>query len=178
MEGTMAVVTNWAANFPPRNWAYCNGQILAINTNTALFSLLGTTYGGNGQTTFGLPNLQGRTAVGTGQLSGGSTYVLGQSAGAATVSLTIANLPPHTHTGNANVSLQSNNTVGTGDDPTGAFPGLMAAGYNSTSDGSMLAPTYSTVIAPAGNGSPIVNLTPYVGINYIICLYGIYPSRN
>ncbi|RYY14457.1 MAG: phage tail protein, partial [Cytophagaceae bacterium] len=86
-----------AFGFAPKGWALCNGQLLAVNQNQALFSLLGTTYGGNGQTTFALPNLQGRVPVGTGQLPGGTTYTLGMMAGTESVSLQQGQLPPHTH---------------------------------------------------------------------------------
>lgn len=179
MEGTMAVVTTWAANFAPRNWQYCNGQLLSIAQNSALFSLLGTTYGGNGQTSFALPNLQTRTAVGTGQGPGLSSYSLGQNGGTSSVTLSVANIPPHTHTlAINNFSIGANNTDGSGDDPTGASPGVMAAGYSNTPDGTMAAPAVNLTVNPAGNGAPISNLNPYLGINYIICLYGIYPSRN
>jgi microcystin-dependent protein len=178
MEGTMAVVTNWAANFAPRNWAYCNGQTLAIAQNTALFSLLGTTYGGNGQTTFCLPQLQSRTVVGTGQGNGLSNYVLGEMGGTPTVTLNMSNIPPHNHNGNATIALQSNNTVGTEEGPEGNFPGALNAGYNSVADATMAAPTYTSIVGIAGSSVPYSNMAPYLCINYIICMYGIFPSRN
>lgn len=178
MEGTMAVVTTWAANFAPKNWAYCNGQILSIAQNTALFSLLGTTYGGNGQTTFGLPQLQSRTVVGTGQGAGLSNYVLGEIGGTPTVTLLMSNIPPHNHNGNVTISLQSNNTVGTEEGPENNFPGTLNAGYNATADGTMAAPTYTSIVGIAGSSVPYSNMPPYLGLNYIICMYGIFPSRN
>jgi microcystin-dependent protein len=99
MEGVLAVVTCFAADFAPKNWALCSGQILQISTNQALFSLLGTTYGGNGIQTFGLPDLRGRTPVSAGQGPGLSNYNLGQVTGAESVTLTTPNLPSHIHTG-------------------------------------------------------------------------------
>lgn len=178
MEGTMAVVTTWAANFAPRNWAYCNGQILSISSNSALFSLLGTTYGGNGQTTFGLPQLQSRTVVGTGQGQGLSSYTLGEIGGSAGITLLMSNIPPHNHNGSVNIGLQSNNTVGTEETPGGNYPGTQNAGYNSVADGVMATPQYTSIVGVAGNSVPYNNMAPYLGINYIICMYGIYPSRN
>src|SRR4051812_28387187 len=97
MEADLAMVFMFAGNFAPRGFASCEGQILAISQNTALFSLLGTTYGGNGQTTFALPDLRGRSAIGQGQGPGLSPYVEGQTGGSETVTLTVNQLPPHTH---------------------------------------------------------------------------------
>src|SRR5436189_142599 len=107
MEGVIAVVTCFAADFAPKNWAFCNGQLLAISTNQALFSLLGTTYGGNGVQTFGLPDLRGRTPVSPGQGNGLSNYALGQSAGAESVSVTGNNMPAHNHNGNITLQLDA-----------------------------------------------------------------------
>ena len=179
MEGTMAVVTTWAADFAPKNWAYCNGQILPIAQNTALFSLLGTTYGGNGQTTFGLPNLQSRTVLGVGSGGGLSSYVLGQIGGTETVTLNINNIPPHTHTGAMSVALNANGTDGTQEGPGGNFPGNYASGYSAgTPDAVTAVPTYNATIGVAGSSQPYSVLSPYLVVNYIICMYGIYPSRN
>ncbi|OFZ13441.1 MAG: hypothetical protein A3D92_02995 [Bacteroidetes bacterium RIFCSPHIGHO2_02_FULL_44_7] len=178
MEGTMAVVTQWAANFAPRNWAYCNGQLLSIASNTALFSLLGTTYGGNGQTTFGLPEMRGRTAVGAGQGPGLSYYSLGEMGGYAGISLTINNIPPHTHSGPVNLALNANSTDGTTGEPDGNYPGMLAGGYSTAGDIAMAAPAYTGIVGVAGSSAPYSNLSPYLAVNYIICMYGIYPSRN
>lgn len=97
MEGTMATIMLFAADFAPKYWAYCNGQLLSIAQNSALFSLLGTTYGGNGTTNFALPNFQSRTAVGTGQGPGLSNVVLGEMAGLQNITLNVTNLPQHIH---------------------------------------------------------------------------------
>jgi microcystin-dependent protein len=175
MEGTMAVVTTWAADFAPKNWAYCNGQTLAIAQNTALFSLLGTTYGGNGQTTFCLPNLQSRTVLGTGT----SSYSLGQVGGAPQVTLTLGNIPPHNHNGAVTLSMRGNSTDGTTGEPNGNFPGNLASGYSTLpGDTNMLAPGYSAIVGMAGGSQPYNTEAPYLVVNYIICMYGIYPSRN
>ena len=174
----MAVVTQWAANFAPRNWAYCNGQIIAISTNSALFSLLGTTFGGNGQTTFGLPQMQSRTAVGAGQAAGASYYTLGEMGGYPTTTLTINNIPPHTHTGVVSMALNANSTEGGTGEPNDNVPGTLVNGYSMTGDGTLATPTYATHIGVSGNSSPYSNMAPYLAVNYIICMYGIYPSRN
>lgn len=178
MDGTMAVITTWAAPFAPKNWAYCNGQLLAIAQNTALFSLLGTTYGGNGQTTFGLPNLQSRTVVGTGQSAGTSNYVLGEIGGTETVTLTINNIPPHNHNTTVQMALQGNATDGSGDTPEGNYPGMLTNGYAPTGDTTMTPPAYGCGVGVSGSSMPFSNLSPYLAVNYIICMYGIYPSRN
>jgi microcystin-dependent protein len=179
MEGTMAVVTTWAADFSPKNWAYCAGQLLSIAQNTALFSLLGTTYGGDGRVTFGLPDLRGRMPLGTGQLAGGENYVLGEVAGNANTTLMIANIPSHNHNGTASVALQANATDGGTGEPGGNFPGNIANGYSSVApDVTMATPVYSVTVGVAGASIPYNNQSPYLAMNYIICMYGIFPSRN
>ncbi len=178
MNGTMAVVTQWAANFAPRNWAYCNGQLISIASNSALFSLLGTTYGGNGTTTFALPQMQGRTAVGSGQLAGGGYYTLGETGGNPTTSLTINNIPPHTHTGVVSMGLNANSNDGANGEPNDNVPGMLANGYSLISDGGMAPPTYTSIIGVAGNNTPYSIMAPYLAVNYIICMFGVYPSRS
>jgi microcystin-dependent protein len=158
-------------NFAPRNWAFCQGQLLPIAQNTALFSLLGTTYGGNGQTTFALPNLQSRVAVHVGQGPGLSSYDLGQQGGTETVTLTTNELAPHSHTPNC---LNAN-----GNKP-GAKNNIWAtdlgghAQYGTTKAGTM-APN---AIGPSGNGQPHNNIQPYLALNYCIALQGVFPARN
>lgn len=156
----------FAGNFAPRGWAFCNGQILAIAQNQALFSLLGTTYGGNGQTTFALPDLRSRVPVHAGQGPGLSDYALGQNGGTETVTLLVSELPQHTHRQPATNGEQTTNR------PDGALP---AAGgvYGEVSDGSLLTQT-----SPAGGSQPHNNVQPYLTLNYIIALEGIFPSRN
>lgn len=179
MEGTMAVVTTWAADFAPKNWAYCSGQLLSIAQNTALFSLLGTTYGGDGRVTFGLPDLRGRLPLGTGQLAGGENYQLGEMSGKPITTLTIANLPSHNHNGTVSVALQANASDGGTGEPGGNYPGMLANGYSSSApDTTMKAPTINATVGVAGSSMPYSNQSPYLAINYIICMYGIFPSRN
>jgi microcystin-dependent protein len=180
MEGYMAVVTMVAYDFAPKNWAYCNGQTLPIAQNQALFSLLGTTYGGNGVTTFALPNMQGRAQVCPGQASSGSNYTLGEMTGTETVTLNTNNLPAHVHNGNINVTPRAGNSA---DDlsATGNYPGQAANGYATTpTAGTVMTSPHiiSTTIGLAGSNMPFSILTPYLVLNYVICMYGIFPSRN
>ncbi|HVG22435.1 MAG TPA: tail fiber protein [Blastocatellia bacterium] len=168
-------------NFAPRGWAMCNGQILPIAQNTALFALLGTTYGGNGQTTFALPNLQSRVPVHFGQGPGLSSYDLGQAAGTETDTLTINNLPAHTHPltprGQAATSGDGNTQ-----EPDGAYPAksLGVDMYSNSTDGSHLAadPTGATQTGITGGSQPFSILQPYLALNFCIALEGIFPSRN
>ncbi len=181
MEGTIAEIRMFAGNFNPRSWAFCQGQVLSIAQNTALFALLGTTFGGNGQTTFQLPDFRGRVAVGTGQGPGLSNVVLGEVAGSPTTTLTINNLPAHNHPLTGAVNLQINNdTAGLSDDATNKR--FAATGNIFTavaSDLVSMAPAQSSLaVGVNGSSQPFSKLPPYLGMNYIICLEGIYPSRN
>jgi microcystin-dependent protein len=180
MEGTMSEIRFFAGNFEPKYWAYCQGQILAINTNTALFSLLGTTYGGNGQTTFALPDFRSRTAVGTGTGPGLPTIVLGEMQGMPNTMLTILNLPAHNHPGSATITVPAYSEAGTSSDPSGSIlaskNGLYKTG--AAADAAMAPIGGAVVVTPAGSNQPMNIEQPYLGMNYIICLYGIYPSRN
>jgi len=180
MEGVLAVVTMVAYDFAPKGWAYCNGQILPIAQNQALFSLLGTTFGGNGVNTFALPNLMGRTPVGTGQGAGLSNYTLGEITGSENVTLTIANLPSHVHNGNITVTPRGGYSA---DDSNAAgnFPGQMANGYSATPTPNtfMQGPNIiSTTIGTSGGNQPFEVLTPYLTLNFVICISGLFPSRN
>jgi microcystin-dependent protein len=159
-------ITIFAGNFAPRGYAFCQGQILSISQNTALFSLLGTTYGGDGRTTFALPDLRGRVPVGAGQGPGLTAQSVGETSGQETVTLTTQQLPPHTH------SIQVTNAPSDTSNPVGAVP----AKGGSYSKG---APTGTAANATqTGGGQPHSNLQPSLGLNYIIALEGIYPSRN
>jgi microcystin-dependent protein len=161
-----------AFNFAPQGWAICQGQIVPINQNTALFSLLGTTYGGNGTTNFALPDLRGRRIISAGQGPGLNNYNLGDTGGEETVTLTVAQMPSHTHQVNANTA------VGTALGPGGN----VWASQTSTSLYSN-SPTATANLAPqaigvSGGSQSHENMPPYLVLNYIIAMEGIFPSRN
>ena len=180
MEGTMAVVTMVAYDFTPRNWGACDGQLLSIAQNTALFSLLGTTYGGNGIQTFGLPDLRGRVATGCGQGAGLSNYTLGEIGGTENTTLNVNNLPPHAHNGPINITPVGG-LAQDSSDPGGYNPGSIPNGYASASTAgvSMVTPSYTgSAIGVTGSSQPMSLLTPYLTVNFVICMYGIFPSRN
>lgn len=175
MEGTIAEIRMFAGNFAPRNWAFCNGQIMSIAQNTALFSLLGTTYGGNGTTTFALPDLRGRVPVGTGQGPGLPDVQLGEVSGSPSITLTVNEMPLHTHAIHVN-----NNTTGM---VTTAANGFLNSKTESGESTSASALSSDATLNPAalgqiGGSQPHNNMQPYLGMNYIICMFGIFPSRN
>jgi len=159
-------------NFAPRGWAFCNGQLLPIAQNTALFSLVGTTYGGNGQTTFGLPNLQNRAPVHSGQGAGLSSHQLGEVGGSASVTLTPGQAG-HAHSLKATAN-QASTTSANGNVLAAKRRGGIDV-YNSVSN-TVLDP--SSVSTSTGGGQPHNNMQPYLGLYFVIALEGIYPSRN
>jgi len=159
-----------ALNFAPRGWAFCDGQLLPISSNSALFSLLGTNYGGDGRTTFGLPDLRGRIPLGEGSGPGLSDHRLGQKGGAETTTLTVNNLPAHTHTLNLA-------TVAEGDSNNPADRLLAQTDARSYSDqGPAVASGRGTT--PTGAGQAANNMQPYLSLNFIIALVGVFPSRS
>ena len=169
----VAEIRIFAGNFAPRNWAFCNGQLLPIAQNTALFSLIGTTYGGDGRTTSALPNLQGRAAMHPGSGPGLTTRSLGQAGGAETVTLTEAEMGAHSHGLGVNDNSPSND-----DDPgPTAVPGITvgASVYGAPSNLVAMAPA---AVGDTGGGQPHANMQPYLVLNYIIALQGVFPSRN
>lgn len=179
MDGTIAEIRMFAGNFAPRFWAFCSGQILSIASNTALFSLLGTTYGGNGTTTFALPDLRGRVPVGTGTGPGLPPVTLGQQAGTPTITLLTSNLPAHTHAVAGSLTMGAKNGAGNSISPTGNYPAQGSTNaYSSTQDAQMAPLNGSLTVSPAGSNLPVSIMPPYMGMNYIICLVGIFPSRN
>jgi microcystin-dependent protein len=180
MEGVIAQILLFAGNFAPRNWAYCNGATVQISQNTALFSLLGTTYGGNGTTTFLLPDLRGRVAIGAGQGPGLSPYSLGQAAGSETVTLTINNMPAHIHPATASVAVGVSSAGATAEDPDGALLTTTNAPFYATGapSGHLGGVTASATVGIAGSNAPVSIMPPYLALNYVICMFGIFPSRN
>ena len=170
----------FAGNFAPRGWAFCDGQLLAISSNTALFSILGTTYGGDGRTTFALPDLRGRMAIGPRNGPGLSDYRLGEKGGVEDVTLNITQIPSHTHIMSNNLRVRADAGAGaTTDDPTNAF--MANDGnfqYNPAPDALMGPLTGGITAGNTGGGQDHENRQPFNGINYIIAMFGVYPSRS
>lgn len=164
-----------AANFCPRGYASADGQILAIAQNTALFSLLGTTYGGDGRVTFALPDLRGRSAVGVGQGPGLSPVSEGERGGSESVVLNVSQLPAHSHT----AQLRAASSAGNTDSPSGAIPAKLARSniYSSANADSTMGASAINV-GNTGNNLPVGVLDPYLGLRFCIALEGIYPSRD
>lgn len=174
-------------NFNPRGWAFCNGALIGIAQNSALFSLLGTTFGGNGQTTFGLPDYRGRSPVGQGQGPGLAAITQGEMAGAENISLTLAQLPMHVPavvvnvaipavTTSANVAATPSTTSHLGPVAAGGRPGTL---YSTDPTDTTLAPFAAQVtVSPVGGSQPVPLRNPFLGTNFIIALEGIFPSRN
>ena len=171
-EPYLAGIVLFGGNFAPRGWAFCNGQLLSIAQNSALFSLLGTTYGGDGQTTFAFPDLRGRVPIHPGQGPGLSPHTLGEKAGTENRTLLITNMPAHNHLLNA-VSESGGASA-----PAGAFlanSGALDKEYKTSGTNVTMHPQ---AIGISGGSQPFSIMQPYLCINYIIAMEGIYPSRN
>jgi len=162
----------FGGNFAPAGWAFCNGQVIAISENDTLFNLIGTTYGGDGQETFALPNLQSRVPIQMGQGSGLSNYNIGEMSGVESVTLNVNQIPSHNHVPAANSG------TGTSTNPANnvwaAQPALLQYSAGGTED----SPLRNNAIQPAGGNQPHDNMIPYLAINYIISLFGVYPTQN
>lgn len=182
VDAVMGEIRPFAGNYAPEGWALCNGQKLSISEYNALFSLLGITYGGDGVSTFALPDLRGRAPVGQGQGPGLTNRVLGQQGGASTAQLVTANLPPHNHAFSVSGNEGSTNTPAA--DVVLATPQAQAGGtiYAYVSPTASPAPTQqtfdaATVTTAPGGAQPHNNLMPSLAINYIIATLGLYPTR-
>ena len=170
-EPLLGSIMLFAGTFAPRGWAFCNGQLLPISQNSALFSIIGTLYGGDGRTTFALPDLRGRAPVGAGQGPGLSNYPIGQKTGSEQTFLTTANLPSHTH------SLRGSSSPGTSNTPDGNVPAVNRDGilhYGSSADVNM----GSAGVTSTGGNQPVNNIQPVLGLHYCIALQGVFPSRS
>ena len=170
-EGFIGEIRMFAGNFAPKDWAFCQGQLLSISQNTALFSILGTTYGGDGRSTFALPNLSGRVPVGVGQGAGLTNRQLGEMSGTETVTLTTAQMPAHNHTINA-VTSEGNQNL-----PTNNLPANTKTLDKEYSDANANTTMKATMVNSTGGNQPFSIMQPSLGMNYIICVNGIYPSR-
>ena len=167
----VAEIRIFPTNFPPRGWAYCNGQLLPISQNTALFSLLGTTYGGDGKSTFALPNLQGSAPLQPGQGPGLSEYFLGQQSGSETITLLQSEMPVHTHS-----------MSGATQDPALAKAVSPDASWALSQGGGIYQDSQNTqlsfqALSLAGGSLPHNNMQPYLALNFCIALQGIFPAR-
>jgi microcystin-dependent protein len=162
----------FGGSFAPVGWAFCNGQLLAISENEALFQLLGTTYGGDGQSTFGLPNLQSRVPLNQGTGDAGTTYALGQTGGVETVTLTSQQLPIHSHL------PQGSTDPATSSSPQDrVLASISAAGTRSAyGTDAPYGALHPSSLTPDGGSQPHDNMQPYTVVNFIISLYGVYPS--
>ena len=159
----------WAGNFAPKSWALCNGQLLSISQNVALYQILGTTYGGNGVTTFALPDLRGRVPIHVGQGPGLANHVLGEKAGEESHLLTVNQLPSHVHT------ARGSGAAGVSETPAGMVPARNAAQvpqYGPLADTQLAA----AAISATGGNQPHLNLQPYLVLNYVIALAGTFPT--
>lgn len=183
MEPFLGQIQPFGFNFAPRGWAFCDGQLLPISQNTALFSLLGTIYGGDGRTTFALPDLRGRVAVQQGHGPGLSSYRIGQRGGGEQNYLTVAQLPAHNHTGTGTINAYFQPPTGFGNQPTPVNNTLSAvAGENQYSDQApnvaMKAGGVSVTTNNTGGNIPVNNIQPYLAISWCIALVGVFPSRS
>ena len=168
MDGTIGTIMLFAANWAPRNWALCNGQLLQIAQYQALFSIIGTYYGGDGRTTFGLPDLRGRVPLGVGGGPGLNNYAMGQSGGREQNQLGQAHLPA------VNLAIPASESEASVSDPNGAYPAVGNFYAAEATPGAKL----GAGIPLGGSGAPLDNHPPYLTVNYVICLNGTYPSRS
>lgn len=183
MDSYMGTILMWAMNWAPRGWAICDGSLLSISQNTAFFSLIGTTYGGNGTTTFALPDLRGRMPIGMGQGPGLTPRTLAQQFGNENTQLTDVNMPSHTHTLTASTTASTslsptpaaNWTLGAPGTVTGDRPPVVTPVNMYTSTPSTAVPSAPT--SAAGGSAPFGNMPPALCVNYIICVEGVYPTR-
>lgn len=185
MNGYLGEIRIFAGNFAPRNWAFCNGQILPINSNQSLFSLFGTMYGGDGRTTFALPDLRSRVPVGIGQATGQpANFTQGEKIGTEFNILNQSQLPPHNHVGvfSGNMAMPCNNaSPNDGDDPSGHYYQVVSEDTYSENPNTHLGPLSTALTAQVfnnGGGQGMENRQPVLAISFIVCLQGIFPSRN
>jgi microcystin-dependent protein len=175
-DAFVAEIRIFPFNFPPKGWAFCDGQLMPISQNTALFSLLGTTYGGDGKSTFALPDLQGRAPMHPGQGPGLSLHDLGENGGSETVTLLQSEMPLHTHTVGRALDQTGNSTTPVSS--IWAQAGSLRAAVNSYHPGPPTGAMKSDVIQPTGGSQPHNNMQPYLTFNFCIALQGIFPPRT
>jgi microcystin-dependent protein len=166
-EPFLSEIRIFSFNFPPKGWAFCNGQLLPINQNQALFSLLGTTYGGDGRVNFALPNLRGSVPI-----HEGSGHTLGEKAGASSVTITQQTMPQHIHVAQGVTAAATTNTPGS------TVQVATSGGANMWSPPSNLTPMAANAVPPVGGSQPHTNMMPYLVLNFCIALQGLFPSQN
>jgi len=171
-EPFLAEVRIVGFNFAPRGWAFCDGQILPINQNQSLYSLLGTTYGGDGRTSFALPDLRGRTPIHVGRSNGGESHQLGSKSGEETHTLSVSEMPQHAH------SLSASRDQGTADIPRAGQVLARSARDVYRDQVTSLTPLIPAAITHVGGGQAHENMQPYLALNFCIALQGLFPSRN
>lgn len=189
MEGMIGEVRMFGGNFAPRAWAFCDGQLLAISTHTALFSILGTTYGGDGRTTFALPDLRGRVAIGPGNGPGLPDYRLGQKGGSETNTLNVTQIPSHNHSAAGTLKVATS-TPGNTNNPEGNYyalasgrdsgngQGVQVNMFESAANGNGAANAVNVTMGNTGGNQPVNDMQPYSVVNYVICMQGVFPSRG
>jgi microcystin-dependent protein len=168
----LAEIRIFPFNFPPRGWAFCDGQVMSISQNTALFSLLGTTYGGDGKSNFALPNMQGNAPMHPGQGPGLSLHDLGETGGSDTVTLLESEIPAHTH------SLNASNSQGTDQSPLNEMFAGGVGGISLYAAPASITQLADVTLAPAGGDQPHNNMMPYLTLNFCIALQGVFPPRS
>ena len=179
MDEFIGIIKIFGGNFAPQGWAICQGQLLSIAQNSALFSILGTTYGGDGVQNFALPDLRGRAPIGFAQGPGLSNYIQGQISGAEQVTMTLNNMPSHNHAITGSVKIPTNDSNADAESPDGAYLGTPEKSiYSSSTNGFAAdAVTGGLGTAAAGGSQPFPIIQPVLAMNYIICLQGMYPPR-
>lgn len=179
MEGYIGEIRLFGGNFAPLGWVFCDGTNYSLAEYTAAFSILGTTFGGDGQSNFAVPDLRGRVAVGTGQGTGLTAIDLGQTGGSETVTMTSAQMPAHTHPASATITFPCYSDEGDTGSPTGNIPAGVSGAYSTQAPDTNIAPAAITgSISVVGSSLPFSIIQPVLSTNYIICLDGIYPPRN
>lgn len=181
MDVFMGTVMSFGFDFAPRNWAQCAGQLVAISTNQALFSLLGVVYGGDGRTTFALPNLQGRTIISQGTDTTGTNWTMGETAGSNTTTLLMPNLPSHIHNVQTTIRVPALADTANTTDPTNNIFAIASGANvytNAAPNTALRAFPENMVVGITGGSQAFNTMSPYQVVNYCIALYGIFPSRN
>ncbi|MDF2934568.1 MAG: phage tail protein [Chryseobacterium sp.] len=179
MEGYIGEVRLFAGNFAPMGWAFCDGTKYSISMYEATYAILGTIYGGDGQSTFAVPDLRGRVAVGTGTGAGLSGISLGESGGSESVTMTSAQMPAHNHSAIATIAFPAYSDAGDTGSPSGTVLGGLQGAYSTQAADTHVAPaTTNGSLSIVGGSTPFEIIQPVLATNYIICLEGIFPSRS